>query len=154
MSSFVLFCCGGCDCGEPPKFSPSNSPTRPLLEGVGPLSNTPNKSPKLFPPVLCESGDATLAGVPPLIVSRAVGGDALAGAAPSKSISKRFSALAPLTPGAWTVVSLAFCCCSLWQQLVVIINWGCWIINYSMARFATASAPNRPCPMKVSGGLW
>lgn len=115
MSSFVLFCCCGCGGGEPPKFNPSNSPTRPLLEGAGPLSNTPNKSSKLFALVPCESGDATLAGVPPLIVSRAVGGEALAGAAPSKSMSKRFSALAPLTPGAWIVVSLAFCCCSLQQ---------------------------------------
>lgn len=27
-------------------------------------------------------------------------------------------------------------------------------ITHSIARFWTASAPNRPCPMKVSGGLW
>jgi len=78
-------------------LSPSNLLTRPLLLGAGPLSNTPSKSSRLLPPEVGGSGGATIAGVPLLMASRAVGGDALAGAAPSKSISKRFSAFASLT---------------------------------------------------------
>ena len=118
----------------------------------------------------CDAGEASRCGVParPSSPDMPEGGDfcAEAGAAPSKSMSRRFSMLdwegggAPETAAAAVAAargfSRAFCSCSL--RCIVsgrdFDYFGMIQVTYSMAAFCTASAPYLPWPIKDSGGLW
>jgi hypothetical protein len=170
MSSLFFFCVACCFAAgtlAPLKSRPPNpfiKSSEPEPAAAAPLLSLPKmpiKSSIVLVGAGGPDGDSTRCGVPesPSKPEEPTGScsESEAGAAPSKSMSRRFSTLLcdaepPATAAAAAIgFSRASCFCSLNAVRYGFHRFEC--PTYSIAAFCIASAPNFPWPRNVSGGL-